>query len=134
MKTTFKLLGFIMIMFIGSSFTAENSLVGDWKKLGSKKVSYKLDRDVIHVGAKERGFTKLKVVVSGGKLNMHKMVVEYGNGSKDNIPLKHTFKKGSDSRVIDLQGGKRVIKDITFWYDTKNASRKKAKVHVFGKR
>jgi len=62
------------------------------------------------------------------------MVVEYGNGSKDNISLKHNFRKGSDTRVIDLEGGKRIIKDITFWYDTKNLSSKKAKVDVFGKR
>ncbi len=134
MNLTIKIFALVAIFFVGSSFTTATQGVNNWTKLGSKKVSYKLDRDVIRVGAHEGTFKKLKVVVTGGSLNMHKMVVEYGNGSKDNIPLKHNFSKRSDSRVIDLQGNNRVIKDITFWYDTKNKSRRKAQVHVFGKR
>lgn len=124
----------LITFFLGSSFTTLDSQIGKWKKLGTKKVSYKLDKDVLYVGTTEGGFKKLKLLVSGGNLNMYKMVVEYGNGSKDNIPLKHNFTKQSDTRVIDLEGGKRIIKKITFWYDTKNNSRRKAKVHVFGKK
>ena len=103
-----------------------------FSKLGKKKVTYKLDRDVLHVGANDGVFKKLKIKVTGGSLNMHKMVVEYGNGTKDVIPLKHTFIRGGNSRIIDLEGGNRIIKDITFWYDTKNVSNRRATVHVFG--
>lgn len=134
MKSYVSLLSLILTLLIGSSFVSADMTIGDWKKLGTKKVSFKLDRDVLHVGAREGGYTKLKVLVTGGNVNMHKMVVEYANGTKDNINLKHNFSRGSDTRVIDLQGGKRFIKDITFWYDTKNRSRKKAKIHVFGKK
>ena len=118
-----------------SSFSVSDVMdAGRWVKLGSKKVNYGLDRDVIRVGAKEGGFTKLKVKVTGGALNMHRMIVEYGNGSKDEINLRHNFSKRTASRVVDLNGGKRIIKDITFWYDTKNLARKKARVTVFGRR
>ncbi len=123
------------LFFIGlSSFDAPTSaIVKDWEKLGSKKVNYRLDKDVVHVGIKDGVFKKLKLVVSGGSLNMHKMVVHYGNGTKENINLKHNFSRLSTSRVIDLKGNRRVIKKIVFLYDTKNRSARKAKLHVFGK-
>lgn len=129
MRKSSTILSLMVLLVIGSSFTAINS----WEHLGSRTVNYKLDRDVIKVTAREGGFTKLKVKVTGGSINMHKMVVQYGNGKKDIISLRHNFSKRSATRLIDLEGGKRVIRDITFFYDTKNLSRKRAKVHVFGK-
>ncbi len=104
-----------------------------WERLGSRAVNYRLDKDVINVGAQNGRYTKLKVAVTGGSLNMHKMTVHYMNGEKQNIPLKYNFSKRSSSRVIDLNGNKRFIKKIVFWYDTKNLARSKAKVHVFGR-
>lgn len=124
------------ILFIGlSSFETANteSFVKTWEKLGSKKVSYKLDKDVIRVGKHEGTFKKLKLVVTKGSLNMHRMVVHYGNGTSEEIKLKHTFNRRSDSRIIDLKGRNRIIKKITFIYDTKNLSRRKATLHVYGK-
>lgn len=105
-----------------------------WEHLGSRKINWGLDKDVIAVGPKAIGYTRLKIKVTGGAVNMHRMVVKYGNGEKEEIQLKHHFKKGDDSRVIDLKGGKRHIQTITFWYDTKNRSGKKAMIHVAGKR
>jgi len=106
----------------------------NWVNLGTRIVDYKLDRDVIHVGAKEGSFTKLKIEVRGGAINMHKMVVTYMNGTKETIALKHRFSKASGSRVIDIRGGKRLIKNITMFYDTKNLARTKAVVHVLGRK
>lgn len=124
------------LLFIGlSSFTTSKKIQPrDWVHLGSRKVNWGVEKDVIVVGPNARGFTKLKVKVTGGAVNMRKMLVTYGNGDKDNIPLKFNFKKGAESRVIDLKGGKRQIKTITFWYDTKNHSKGKATVHVAGKK
>ena len=105
----------------------------NWDKLGSRTVDYKLDRDVIHVGAKEGGFTKLKVEVRGGAVNMHKMVIKYMNGTSETIAQRHNFSKKSGSRVIDIKGGKRFIKNITMYYDTKNLARTKAVIYVLGR-
>ena len=107
---------------------------GKWELLGSRKVNFGLDFDVIQVGARDGGFSKLKMVVKNGSLNLHKMQVIYGDGSVDNLAVKHSFQNRSSSRLIDLQGGKRIIKKIKFWYDTKNRSRNKATVTVFGRR
>lgn len=122
------------VLFISfSSFTNSTPPRVKWDRLGSRVVDYRADFDFIHVGVKEGGFTKLKVMVTGGALNMHRMVVTYMNGSKEEINLRHNFKKGSTSRVIDIKGGKRLIKNIKFFYDTKNLAQKRAKLHVFGR-
>lgn len=121
-------------LFTTTAFTPSTSAVGKWVKLGSKKVNYGLDRDVIHVGLRDGSFSKLKVQVKGGAVNMHRIVVEYRNGSKEEIQVRHNFRRNAGSRIIDLNGGKRMIKDVTFWYDTKNVSRRKATVHLLGRR
>jgi len=126
-------LSIVMIISLSSFSSISHLETLNWEKLGSKTVDYKLDRDVLHVGAKEGRFSKLKLAVSGGSLNMHKMKIEYMNGQVENVSLKHNFTKRSASRTIDIDGRRRIIKKITFWYDTKNRSRKKAKLTVFGK-
>ncbi len=133
----FKILSLLFSAFLFLSFTGHSqnrAQRAKWEKLGVRAVNYGLDKDDIHVGAKEGGYTKLKVVVTGGALNMHKMVVTYMNGEKEEIELRHNFTKGSSSRIIDLNGQKRLIKNIRFFYDTKNLARSKAKVIVFGRK
>lgn len=133
LRTIGKGILFTIIVMSFSSFTSTTNGTVDWERLGSKVVNYKLDRDVIKVGAHEGTFKKLKLKVTGGTLNMRRMIVQYNNGTKDKIDLRFNFKGGSRSRIIDLKGYNRVIKDITFIYDTKNNSRRRAKIHVFGR-
>ena len=105
---------------------------GSWVHLGTRTVNYGLDHDrvlVNHPGV----FTKIKINVSGS-LNMHQAVVHYANGSSQQLSIKHQFRRGSDSRVIDLNGNKRVIGSVSLWYDTKNRSRRKARVHLYARR
>lgn len=129
---------FIAVMLL-STFASAHTVnlpsfdKSNWERLGSKKVNFRLDRDVIKVGLRDGRFTKLKVQVTGGHLNMKKMIVEYANGQKEVINVKHNFSPRSGTRVIDLDGGKRVIKDITFWYGSKKKPTGKATVHVFGR-
>lgn len=120
----------VVVLFLMSFAPTQQA---KWEKLGMRKVDFKVEKDVIPVGIKEGAFTKLKVVVKGGAINMHKMVVHFMNGTKEEIELKHNFTKNSGSRVIDLPGGKRIIKNIAFFYDTKNLAKSKATVVVFGR-
>lgn len=124
------LLAFTAMSFVPAP-TATNS--GGWELLGSRKVNYALDRDEIDVTALEGRFTALKVVVRGAPLNMHKMVVEYGNGERDELEVRHNFGKGTDSRIIDLAGNRRIIRKVIFWYDTDNSGRRRATLNLWGK-
>lgn len=122
-------IGFIGLLM---SLSFAVAAAGVWSHLGSRTVNWGLDHDKIMV--RQPGtFTKLKVQVTGN-LNMHRMVVRYDNGGSQEISLKHHFVRGADSRIIDLRDNKRNIKSIDFWYDTKNRSRRRAKVHVYGRR
>lgn len=104
-----------------------------WELLGVKTVNYGLDRDEIKVTAHEGVFTAIQVKVKRSPLNMQKLVIHYGNGETEDIDLRNNFAAGSESRVIDLPGNKRVIQKIVFWYDTKNLARGKAVVQVWGR-
>lgn len=127
-----KLFGLFLLSAFLMSFSVLK-VAGDWEKLGSRVVNYGVDKDVIPVGANEGGFKKLKVVVKGGAINMHKMDVNFMNGADQTVELRHNFNKNSMSREIDLTGDKRRIKSIVFYYDTKNLAKSKAVVTVFGK-
>lgn len=122
-----------LLVLIGLS-TQANAQRGDWEVLGSKKVNFGLDRDVFDVGIGEGVFTRLKIGVRSGSLNMHKMVVVYGNGERDEIPLRHNFNGRSTSRVIDLEGNRRVIKEVIFWYDSDNDNARRATLVLAGKK
>ena len=124
-----KLITLFFALFIFSAYSQQ----GTWEKLGTRPVDHRLDKDVIMVGARKGGFSKLKIEVRGGAVNMHKMIITYKNGTKENVALRHNFGPKSGSRVIDIRGGKRVIQKITFLYDTKGITPGKAVVHVFGR-
>ncbi|OFY56736.1 MAG: hypothetical protein A2Y87_13135 [Bacteroidetes bacterium RBG_13_46_8] len=104
-----------------------------WELLGSRIVNFNNDRDEIQVGAIEGAFTALKIQVRRGNLNMQKVLVHYKNGDVQEIELRHNFARGSESRIIDLPGNKRIIQKIVFYYDTKNRSKMRAVIEVLGR-
>lgn len=116
--------------FTAMSFTSDQK---PWEKLGERKVNYGLDHDEILVTAAEGRFTALKIKVKKGGINMHKLVVVYGNGERDELELRNDFAPGSESRVLDLNGNKRVIQKVIFNYDTHNIANKKAIVELWGR-
>ncbi len=122
-----------MTLFTLSFTTENNALKGPWELLGMRKVNYSLDRDEIIVTRAEGVFTALKVKVKKAPINMQKLVVTFGNGEVEELELRNNFAAGSESRVIDLPGNKRVIKKIVFWYDTKNIANRKGIVEVWGR-
>ncbi|MBK9735041.1 MAG: hypothetical protein IPO92_08775 [Saprospiraceae bacterium] len=61
------------------------------------------------------------------------MVVHYGNGDKQDINIREDIQKGGESRVIDLEGVRRVITKVDFWYDTKGLINDKAIVELWGR-
>lgn len=122
-----------VIMLVVIMTVAIHSAYGQqWVLLGKKTVNYAVDNDVMPVTL-TTNFKAIKILVTKAPLNMHRCVVHFGNGSSQEVQLKHNFAPGSDSRIIDLEGGDRFITSISFWYDTKNFAKKKAIVSVFGR-
>ena len=124
----------ILLGFLFMNCSSPSAIhVGDWERLGSRKVNYSADRDEILVTAREGRFNKLKLKFRDARLNMKRLVVHYGNGDKQEFNLKNTFRAGQESRVLDLRGGNRVIRKVVLRYDTKNLARKRATVEVWAR-
>lgn len=142
MKKAFlpQLLSFALVALVSMSFKmAEmpaapvNSDQDPWEMLGMRKVNYGLDRDEIVVTRAEGVFTALQIRVKGSPINMHKVVVHFGNGETQEFELRENFRAGSISRVLDLPGNRRIIRKVVFLYDTKNLAGRKAVVQLWGR-
>ena len=85
-------------------------------------------RAVVHADEQDLLFEAEK-----NDLEMFRVVVTYGNGVDDTIQVRHLFREGSRSRLIDLPGGKRIIRKIVFFYKTVGPAREgRALVKVYG--
>jgi hypothetical protein len=65
---------------------------------------------------------------------MHRVVVTYDDGAPESLEVRQEIPKGGETRDIDLKGGKRSIRTIEFWYDTKGLLNGKADVTAYGQR
>ncbi len=113
--------------------TATKSKTGDWFFLEDKKVSFGSDHDVINFGNWKDDVRQLKLKVTDGPLKMYKMIIHFDNGAKQNVELRNRFVQGSESRVIDMDGGLRHLTKIEFWYETKGYLKGKSRVAVWGR-
>ena len=107
---------------------------GSWEKLGKVTATHSADHDKIKVEGRNDDVRKLKFRVSDSPLNMHRIIVTYDNGGAERLEVRQNIPKGGETRDIDLQGGKRSIRTIEFWYDTKGLLNGKADVTAYGRR
>jgi hypothetical protein len=106
---------------------------GSWKLIGTTQADFKADHDAIMVQGPFDDFRKVKFAVTNAPLNLMRMVVTYDNGMPDKIDVRQNIPQGGESRVIDLKGaGKRSIRKIEYWYDTKGILKGKATITIFG--
>jgi len=138
MKNIFKILLFAVLiggMFSFNTLTKIDNIVqvSSWEKLGSRKVNMGADHDVIPVTFAEGFFTKIKFKVIDAPILVRNIRIVFGNGEFRNVKFNRKFTAGSESRVIDLPGNKRVIKKIILNYTSVASHKGKATVLVFGR-
>lgn len=123
------------VMITGSSFKpAPHSLkTGEWFFLEDKKVGFGVDHDVIHFGNWKDDVRQIKLKITDGPLKMYNMKIYFDNGSFQEVQLRNRFAQGSESRVIDMDGGLRHLTKIEFWYETKGFAKGRARVAVWGR-
>ena len=130
----------IALALVAGSALAEGWYMDDskhessWVRLGRVTATHKADHDTIRVEGRNDDFRKLKFRVSDSPLNLHRIIVTYDNGGAERLDVRQNIPKGGETRDIDLQGGKRSIRTIEFWYDTKGLLNGKADVTAYGKR
>ncbi len=106
---------------------------GGWQELGRVQADFRNDRDTIQVGRGEGPFRALQLVVDGGDVEIHDMVVIFGNGERFEPRIRHRFNSQSRPAVIDLPGDTRNIRRIEFNYRSTDRREGRALVSVYGR-
>lgn len=103
-----------------------------WHKIGERRVDFVKDRDEILVIVADR-FSAIKFMVTEASIDLLDLEVYYESGDRQDIQVRNPIRAGSESRVIDLNGGERSLKKIVFLYKTfPNQREEKAHVEIWG--
>ncbi len=89
---------------------------GPWVFLGQTTVDGQKDRDRIAVGRSEGRFRSIQLRVSGAPVEFQRVVVNYANGTSEEIEFRDYIPAGGQTRAIDLRGDDRVINSVDFLY------------------
>ena len=105
-----------------------------WIKLGERNVTDRVDHDVINVGADEGRFSKIQLRASVSKVKVRNVVVVFADGSRQERSENFTLRKGEKTPVVDLDGGRRVIREVRFVYEESSLRNRSAKIELWGRR
>jgi len=87
-----------------------------WSYLGQATVSGSRDHDRIGIGRNEGRFQSIQLRVAGAPVEFHRVVVNYANGTHEEVEVRDRISAGGQTRAIDLRGGDRVISSVDFFY------------------
>lgn len=111
--------------------SAQAGRLRGWELIGQATVSDARDHDVIAVTGAQGTFKKVQVKVFERAVQFREMTIHFGNGADQSVELREVIRPGRSSRVIDVDGGDRVIRSIEFRYDAQSRGHR-AVVKVFG--
>jgi len=103
-----------------------------WQKLGEAWVNGGSDRDKIHVGRDDGRFRAIRLKAEHSALELYDLVITFGDGETFSPTTRVVFSEGQWSRVIDLPGRERVIRNIEFRYGNLPGGGK-AQLEVWGR-
>jgi hypothetical protein len=83
-----------------------------WRLMGDAWITGPFERAVIRVGKYEGRYARVMMVVTESSLEVNDVVLQFGNGQRWSPGLRRSFADGSRSRVIDLPGNVRFIRDV----------------------
>lgn len=111
---------------------APASAADGWTVLGSRTVNDRTERDTIRVGKKHGRLTTLKLDVQQAPIEINRMVIRFGNGEEQILERDRLIGKRGNP-TLDLDGGARIVKSVTFVYEATSPGFKKAKVVLLGR-
>ena len=132
-----KLIGLSIALIIGTYASAgtlkAKAVKGDWEKLGAKVVSMKADHDVITVSYHEGFYTQVKFAIRKAPIHLLNAHIIFGNGEHKDVIFNKRFNAGTSTRLIDLPGNRRIIKQINLNYKSISKKKGKALIIAWGK-
>jgi hypothetical protein len=104
---------FVVLMFVVSATVAS----AQWRSLGTKEVTDRIEEDTFHVGAQRGQFSRLRFRVGRNPIQIQRMEINYTSGEKDEVELRNRIGANQYSRIIDVRGRNRYIRNVKFWWD-----------------
>ena len=105
-----------------------------WHKIAETTVDFTKDHDEVMVMLADK-FSTLKIKVTDASIQLIDLEIFYESGDNQKVPIGYEIKSMGESKTIDLNGGERSIKKISFNYKTvPNTKDKKAHVEIWGKK
>lgn len=121
----------LLVLLFGLGVAADAQM-GRWQSLGMAYVDGGRDHDVIRVNARG-AFTALQLGIKGGEIDFQRVVVHFENGGQQELEVRDHIRAGGKTRVIDLNGNRRRIESVEFWYGKPNW-RSRPRVQLWGRR
>ena len=84
--------------------------------LGKSHVDGRVDHDDIHVGRYEGRFHSVLLQVHNAPIMFDHVVIHYGDGGAQTLPVNRFIPPGGNSQWIMLPGGERIIHSVELWY------------------
>jgi len=123
-----------LILAMSTAASQEIAAQG-WTLLGSRTVNDRLDHDSIPVTAARGDFTGVKLAVGkASAIQFYRVVVHFANGGSQELEMRDLIPAGGETRVIDIRGGERIIRNIDIWYEARSLGPKGAVIRVYGRR
>lgn len=130
-KTIGRLGAVLLLLSLGLTARAQRPR---WEYLGEANVDGAVDHDNIVVTGARGEFRAIQIRVEKGPIEFDRVVVHYGNGASEPIPVHAVIPAGGQTRAIDLPGERRIIERVEFWYARANLRSRRPRVRLWGLR
>ena len=125
---------FIVIMFAAGATVASAQGRG-WRNLGTKEVTDRLEEDNFDVRSYRGQFSRLRFRVGRNPVRIERMVITYTSGERDEIQIQERIGAYRYSRIIDVEGQNRYIRNVRFWWAAASLGRgRNSTVTLYGRR
>jgi hypothetical protein len=104
-----------------------------WELLGERQVTDRIDHDVIPVTNAKGVFRAIQLHVLGRAVQFHAVKIHFGNGAVQEVEMREVIAAGGATRVIDVEGAERVIREVEFLYDAQSLHGHPARIRLFGR-
>ncbi len=106
----------------------------NWHLLGKRVVSDRAEFDTIVVGRDEGWFRRLKLGVERAPVEIKRVVVHFANGDKQVAERNVLVGENRRSPTLDLNGGRRQISKVVFYYEARSPGWESATIRLYGGR
>ena len=91
------------------------------------------DHDEIVVTASEGVYSAIQLRIMKAPIHLLNINIIFGNGDNENVVFDKMFAAGSETRVIDLPGNKRIIKKVNLNYKSAPTQKGRVVISLWGR-